>query len=124
MHWLRRLPASVRARTQTALVALRARVMLATNRQLPEDLRWYGYLKSLGPAMRAYRYRPLNCRASFLYGPMDDDTFKIWKDCWEALVPGGAEIKSFENIHDHNEFMVDPGMTYLVEYLERDSKPG
>ena len=56
-----RAPKSLASRTRNFARAMTAKFYLAIGKPLPEDLRWLGYLTSLGPAMHKYEYMPINC---------------------------------------------------------------
>ena len=77
-----RAPKSIKGRTRYYSQMVAAKLCFALGRPLPESLRWLGYLKSLGPAMRAYKYAPVDCRGTLLYQMMDEEYCELARDYW------------------------------------------
>jgi pimeloyl-ACP methyl ester carboxylesterase len=114
---LKRVPKSLHARSHYYFDMAKARVYFWLKKPLPEDLRWLGYLKSLGPAMSKYRYEPLNCQATFLYRKLDQDETRWCREFWSALVPQGV-VEIYETVKEHNDFMLDPALAQMVALVE------
>jgi len=118
LKMLKRLPKSLHARSHYYFDRIRTRLYFWLKKPLPEDLRWLGYLRLLGPAMRKYRYRPINCRATFLYRRLDADEAKWCTEFWSALVKQGAQIEIYETVNEHNDFMLDPALGKMIAQVE------
>lgn len=116
-----RMPKSMRARTRNLMSRLIARFYFAINKPLPDNMRWLGYLKSLGPAMRKYAYEPIDCKAVLLYRFMSKPDVEACQDYWSTLFLDGADVRSFANVATHQEFMLDPALTQTVAIIERAS---
>ena len=85
---------------------------------LPENLRWLGYLRSLGPAMRKYEYTPINCRATLLYQMIDDEYCEFAIQFWGDLFLQGATVEVFPDARRHQDFMLEPALSQTVELIE------
>ena len=121
--WLfSRMPKSMRARTRNLMSRLIARFYFAINKPLPDNMRWLGYLKSLGPAMRKYKYQPIDCKAVLLYRFMSESDVKACQEYWSKLFTQGADVRSFANVATHQEFMLDPALNQTVAIIERPSE--
>lgn len=116
---LRRLPRSLKSRIHFMLRSLTVRIFFLLKKPLPESLRWLGYLKSLGPAMSRYTYKPLDCKATFLYGNQFEGSYDVCHEFWRELILQGASIEIFSEVNSHVDFMVDPALTRTVELIER-----
>jgi thioesterase domain-containing protein len=120
VFWLiTRLPKSLRARTRNRLSMLMAKIYFMLKKPLPDNLRWLGYLKSLGPAMRKYDYRPIPSHAVILYRHMSDAERQVTAEFWSRLFTDGAQVISFANVYTHQEFMLDPALEQTVALIER-----
>ncbi len=117
--YLKRLPMSIYTRSKNLLRTLRGKTYMLLNIPLPEDLRWLGYLKSLGPAMRQYDYKPFDCDAIILYRRMDKKEFDECKPFFDHLFERGADLRVFENVSAHEEFMLDPALGQVIAIIER-----
>ena len=116
---LARLPKAIVARTRYHYRKLKAAAYFKLGKPLPEDLRWLGYLKSLGPAMNNYSYAPVNCSATILYGNTPDDYALEIEQYWESMLLEGVTLEIFSDVHEHTDFMIDPALTRTVELIER-----
>lgn len=121
---LQRIPKSLNARSHYYFDMAKARVYFWLKKPLPEDLRWLGYLKSLRPAMSKYRYKPIKCQATLLYRRLDEDETRWCQEFWSALVPQGAQVKIYETVKEHNDFMLDPALAQMVALVEITDMPG
>jgi pimeloyl-ACP methyl ester carboxylesterase len=110
---------SVKARTRIYSRTLVAKGYFVLKIPLPESLRWIGYLKSLGPAMNKYEYKPVECRATLLYQSMDDEYRDATADYWENLFLQGATVKFFPDAHRHEDFMIEPSLSQTVELIDQ-----
>ena len=113
------VPKSVKARTQYYSKILATKVFFALGMPLPERLRWLGYLKSLGPAMRKYVYTPLDCRATLLYQMRDDEYCKSAALFWGHLFLQGVTVEYSPDARRHEDFMLEPALSQTVELIER-----
>ena len=116
---LKLLPKSLRARSYNFGRGLVVKAYFILGRPLPENLRWLGYLKSLGPAMRRYSYKPIKCGAVLLYGDMSEETRGQWHALWNDLLTKGAQVEVFPDVKNHKEFMVEPALGRTVALIER-----
>jgi thioesterase domain-containing protein len=124
LKMLKRIPKSLHARSHYYTDLAKARLYFWLKKPLPEDLRWLGYLRLLGPAMGKYRYRPINCKATFLYRRLDQDESRWCRDFWSALVQQGAQIEIYETVNEHNDFMLDPALAQMVALVEKAGMQG
>jgi len=118
LKMLKRLPKSLHARSHYYYDRLKARVYFWLKKPLPEDLRWLGYLRLLGPAMNKYVYRPINCRATLLYRKLDEEESRWCREFWSSLVQKGAQVEIYETVHEHNDFMLDPALAKMIAQIE------
>jgi len=116
---LLRAPTSIKARTGYYAKLLTTKVCFLLGRPLPENLRWLGYLKSLGPAMRAYEYTPLDCKATLLYQMMDAEYTESATLYWGNLFLQGVTVKVFPDAHRHEDFMREPALSQTVELIDQ-----
>jgi len=114
-----RAPKSIRGRTRYYSQIVAARICFALGRPLPESLRWAGYLKSLGPAMRAYKYVPVDCHGTLLYQLMEEEYCESAREYWGNIFQGGADVMIFPNAYRHEDFMLEPALSQTVELIER-----
>jgi thioesterase domain-containing protein len=114
----RKAPRAVWARLRLLWRKLVTRLYLLVGRPLPEDLRWLGYLHSLGPAMSRYYYEPLDCEATVLYGQLGDEYREYYQGLWDTLLTGRGRFVVFEDVREHVDFMVDPALSRTVELIE------
>ncbi|MCP4001218.1 MAG: hypothetical protein GY727_09935 [Gammaproteobacteria bacterium] len=115
---LARSPLSLRERTKYYFRLLTAQFYFLLKKPLPEELRWVGYLKSLGPAMRKFTYHPINCSAILLYGYMNDENYKACSDCWNNLLMKGVKIQNLDDVKQHDDFMLDHSLKKIAELIE------
>ncbi len=118
MKVIRRGPAALWARIKLYGRKLRTKLYLVSGRPLPEDLRWLGYLHSLGPAMSKYYYEPIDCAATVLYGQLGDEYTEYYKGLWDTLLSGKSNFVVFEDVHEHTDFMIDPALQRTVDLIE------
>jgi hypothetical protein len=97
---------------------LLVRLCWLLNIPIPDRLRWLGYLKSLGPAMQKYSYEPIDCRGTVLYGALDEITEDGCRKFWSHLLSSGARVEIFQDVHKHQEFMLDPALGQTVAIIE------
>ena len=114
-----RAPKSIRARAGYYSEMLSAKVCFLLGRPLPENLRWLGYLKSLGPAMRVYEYTPLDCKATLLYQMMDAEYIESATEYWGGFLLQGATVKVFPDAHKHEDFMREPVLSQTVALIDQ-----
>jgi thioesterase domain-containing protein len=114
-----RAPTSIRVRTRNGLRKLVAKMCFLFGRPLPQDLRWIGYLESLGPAIRKYEYKPLGCHATLLYQQMDEEYTALAKEYWGALFLQGITVEIFANAQRHQDFMLEPSLSQTAELIDR-----
>ena len=115
---LRRLPKSLEARSRYFYDRVKARMYFWLKIPLPQDLRWLGYLRLLGPAMSKYVYRPINCQATLLYRKLDEDEARWCREFWSALVQKGAQVEIYDTVSEHNDFMLDPALAKMIAQVE------
>jgi len=116
---LKKLPKAIWTRSKYWYRKFKTAVYFKLGKPLPEDLRWLGYLKSLGPAMNKYSYEPINCGATILYGSTEDDYAQAIADYWDEMLAEGVQLEIFADVHEHVDFMIDPALTRTVELIER-----
>ncbi len=119
LELLRRFPRSLKSRIHYMFRSFVVKIYFLLKRPLPESLRWIGYLKSLGPAMSRYTYRPLDCKATFLYGNKFEASYDICCEFWHELILQGATVEIFPEVNKHVDFMVDPALARTVQLIER-----
>jgi len=112
-------PKSIKARTVNYAKMLATKFYFLVGKPLPENLRWLGYLKSLGPAMRKYKYVPLDCRGTLLYQLMSDDHCEFAKEFWGGLLLQGANVVIFPDAHRHDDFMREPALSQTVAMIDK-----
>jgi thioesterase domain-containing protein len=115
---LARAPMSLRARIRYHFLVLAAQFYFLFRIPLPETLRWIGYLRSLGPAMQKYEYKPIDCSAIFLYRHMGDEDYKYCCEFWNRLTTRGAQVESFGYVNKHSDFMLSPALEKTAELIE------
>jgi thioesterase domain-containing protein len=109
---------------------LTTRLYLTFNLRLPEGQRWTLFIKYLNPVIHKYVYPPLDCRATLVYGVMDEAVFKMWTDFWSKKFLQPPDIVSIETAFQHLELMEDPSLGRIISLLDRavansrDSCPG
>jgi thioesterase domain-containing protein len=111
---------SIMSRTKTFLQRLRVNITLALGRELPEHLRWLGYLRALGPAIRAYKYGPLKCKATLIYRDLPADGRDMLEAMWHELLGAELDIHYAAGASGHNDFMLDPHLSNVGILLDRD----
>jgi len=114
-----RAPQSIKARSIYYSQQLAAKAYFSLGKPLPQNLRWLGYLKSLGPAMRKYEYKPLDCKATILYQWMDDEYRESASDYWGTFFLQGVDVVVFPDAHRHEDFMLEPSLSQTVKLIER-----
>jgi thioesterase domain-containing protein len=114
-----RAPKSIKGRSRYYSQMVAAKLCFALGRPLPESLRWLGYLKSLGPAMRAYKYVPIDCRGTLLYQKMDEEYYEFAREYWGGFLTQGADVVVFQNAYRHEDFMLEPALSQTVELIDR-----
>jgi thioesterase domain-containing protein len=114
-----RAPNVIKARIRTYLRRLAAQGYFMLRQPLPESLRWLGYLKSLGPAMRKYEYQPIDCHCTLLYQMMDDEYCESAAEFWGQLFLQGVTVEVFPAARRHQDFMLEPALSQTVELIER-----
>lgn len=112
-------PKSIKARTGNYAKLLATKFCFLVGKPLPENLRWLGYLKSLGPAMRKYKYAPLDCRATLLYQMMSDEYCVLAEEFWGGLLLQGASVVVFPDAHRHDDFMREPALSQTVALIDQ-----
>jgi thioesterase domain-containing protein len=120
---IKRLPKSIYARSRNLRDRLKAGFLLMIGRPLPEDLRWAGYLRSLGPAMAKYRYEPIDSAGVLLYRELDVEDYLNANESWQRLLKDGAEVHSVPGTYMHNDFMQDPHLENLAAMLDASLGP-
>jgi len=118
LNFLIRVPKTLRARTRYHFLVFTAQFYFLFRIPLPETLRWIGYLRSLGPAMQKYEYKPIDCSAIILYRHMGDEEYKYCCEFWKQLTTRGAQVKSFEYVSKHSDFMLSPALEKTAELIE------
>jgi pimeloyl-ACP methyl ester carboxylesterase len=114
-----RAPKSIKSRTRIFLRKLAAKGYFILGQPLPESLRWIGYLQSLGPAMRKYDYPSIDCHGTLLYQMIDDEYRASCVTYWEGLFTQGVRVEIFPDVHKHEDFMVEPGLTQTVALIDQ-----
>lgn len=113
-----RAPKSLRARFRYHSLVLVGKLYFLFRISLPENMRWVGYLRSLGPAMRKYGYQPIDCKATLLYQNMDDREYQRCCEFWEHLLTQGVTVEVFSEAQKHNDFMLDPSLKKTAALIE------
>jgi thioesterase domain-containing protein len=113
-----RAPKSLLARTRYYSLILAAKIFILYRKPLPETLRWIGYLRSLGPAMKKYEYEPIECKATLLYQNMSEAEYKNACKFWDHLFTQGAHIEVFSEAQTHSDFMLAPSLKKTAELIE------
>ena len=119
---LRRAPKALRARTRYHFLLLMAQFYFLFRIPLPETLRWIGYLRSLGPAIRKYTYSPIDCNATLLYRHMDDEDYQACSEFWNHLLTQGAKIEAFKEVRQHSDFMQSPALEKTAKLIEANTR--
>jgi pimeloyl-ACP methyl ester carboxylesterase len=114
-----RAPKSLVSRTRNFSRMMTAQFYLAIRKPLPESLRWLGYLKSLGPAMSKYEYKPVNCSGIVLYRNLSDEFRDSCREFWGHLMLEGVNVRTFANAERHEDFMIEPALSQTVELIDR-----
>ncbi len=118
VHLPKRLLRSTKARILNLVNRAYVFLLLKTGRELPEDLRWIGYLKSLGPAINAYVYAPLKCRSDLIYGDLDESSRQIYAQFWTDMLGKSTRIQFVEGVRKHSDFMLEPHMSNISKLLD------
>lgn len=111
---------SLLSRSKTFLQRMRVNITLGLGRDLPEHLRWLGYLRALGPAIRAYKYRPLNCKVTLIYRDLPADGRAMVEAMWHELLGAELDMQYAPGTTSHNDFMLDPHLGNVGILLDRD----
>ena len=114
-----RAPKSVKSRARIYTRKLVAKGYFLLRRPLPESLRWIGYLKSLGPAMQKYEYKPTDCHGTLLYQLMEEDFCESAREYWGSMFLKGATVEIFPDAHRHEDFMLEPTLSQVVAMIDR-----
>jgi thioesterase domain-containing protein len=114
-----RAPNVIKARIRTYLRRLAAQGYFMLRQPLPESLRWIGYLKSLGPAMRKYEYQPIDCHGTLLYQMMDDEYRTSSALYWGDIFSQGVTVEVLPDVHRHNDFMIEPALGQTAALIDR-----
>jgi thioesterase domain-containing protein len=114
-----RAPNKIMARIRIYLRMLAAQGYFMLRQPLPERLRWIGYLKALGPAMRKYEYQPIDCHGTLLYKMMDDEHRSSAALYWGGLFLKGVAVEVLPDVGRHKDFMVEPALSQTVALIDR-----
>lgn len=114
-----RAPNSIKARTVYYSQLLASKACFVLGRPLPESLRWLGYLKSLGPAMRSYEYTPINTKATLIYQMMEPEYVESATRYWNQYFLQGVTITVFPDAHRHEDFMLEPALSQTVALIDQ-----
>ena len=109
---------SLISRTFTLSKRIYVGLLLSMGKDLPENLRWLGYLRALGPAINKYKYNSINCRATLIYRDMDQDGRDMVHSMWSEILGPEVEIEFSEGAAGHNDFMEDPHLSNLSRLLD------
>jgi hypothetical protein len=115
---IKRTPKSIRARIRFRAQRLASWTLMTLRQPLPESLRWLGYLRLLGPAMKRYTYQPIDCHATLLYQNMDEENRENTANYWDWIFKQGSEVIVFPEVTHHNQFMKEPALTKVVALAE------
>jgi thioesterase domain-containing protein len=118
-----RVRKSVFARAGSRLSRLRAAILLKFGRELPESLRWVGYLRALGPAIRKYDYTPIDCPATLLYRELDAEAAALIHQFWSGMLGPDVDIRYEQGASSHNDFMLDPHLSNVGQLLDAKVAP-
>ena len=122
-YLFRRIANSVTVRSKNFVDRIKVAVLLKQGKDLPEDLRWLGYLRALGPAIAKYDYQPITCRAILIYRELDKEVCDILNDFWPAMLGPGSEVRYAEGAHTHADFMLDPHLSNVSDLLDSQVLP-
>jgi thioesterase domain-containing protein len=117
-YLLYRVGKSLVSRTKTLFGRLWVSLLLALGKELPEDIRWLGYLRALGPAISAYKYSAIDCQATLVYRDMDHAGQKMINNMWAEFLGPDVEIQYVEGAIGHNDFMQDPHLSNVGKMLD------
>jgi hypothetical protein len=106
------------ARTRYYSHILAGKILFLYKKPLPETMRWVGYLRSLGPAMKKYEYEPIECKATLLYQSLTDTEYKNACDFWDHLLTQGVQVEVFSEAHKHSDFMLAPSLKKTAALIE------
>jgi hypothetical protein len=93
--------------------------LLKSGKELPEDLRWLGYLRALGPAISKYEYTVAPCQAALVYRALAPDTEKLLNTFWSELLGPMTDMRYIEGVTSHNDFMLDPHLSNVGQMLDQ-----
>ena len=74
----------------------------------------------MGPAIRAYKYQPLNCKATLIYRDLPADGRDMIESMWHELLGEQLDLEFAEGATGHNDFMLDPHLSNVGLLLDRD----
>jgi hypothetical protein len=118
LNLAKRIPRSLKARARYHSLILIGKFYLLFRIPLPETMRWTGYLRSLGPAMKKYEYEPIECKATLLYQNMSEAEYKNACKFWDQLLTQGTHIEVFSEAQKHSDFMLAPSLKKTAALIE------
>jgi thioesterase domain-containing protein len=114
-----RVRKSLISRTNTLISRVKVASLLKSGKELPEDLRWLGYLRALGPAISKYEYTVAPCQAALVYRALAPDTEKLLNTFWSELLGPMTDMRYIEGVTSHNDFMLDPHLSNVGQMLDQ-----
>jgi thioesterase domain-containing protein len=116
---LRKLAWAQKQRLIKIINKLTTKVYVAFNWRLPEEQRWTLFIKYLNPVIHSYVYPAIDCRATLVYGVMDETIYKMWAEFWAKKFVQLPEIISIETAFLHLDLMEDPSLGRVISLLDR-----
>ena len=123
-YLLQRICKSIVARSVNLVSRVRVAILLRLGKDIPEDLRWLGYLRALGPAIGRYDYPPIGCPATLVYRELDDDAKAVIDEFWTRLLGAAVELRYEDGAFSHGDFMLDPHLSNIGRLLDAAVAPG
>jgi len=118
VYLFKRVYSSLASRTLTLLNRIKVSLLLKLGKELPEDLRWLGYLRALGPALNKYDYQPITCPSIVVYRSMTPETQNLVTEFWSERLGSDVKIHFEEGASGHNDFMLDPHLSNISQLLD------
>lgn len=89
-----------------------------TKTMMPPRLRWVNYLTHMAPAVRTYRFEPVNGPLDFFYRDHGEAGFKGTQHFWDSLVAGSVRVHAMRDAPEHLDMMSDAALADIAAVID------